>query len=173
MDVSNFAEIESGIEISGIVYPSVEHAYQAHKFIPSDRHRFSVNGEFLSGKTRGTNASMKYMGLYAKRASMKYKSLKLTPIDKKSFQEHNIKLMYSLLSIKFRKEQFKSMLLSTKDEYLLEIPAFEGRLHTSDMEWQDCQQRTLWTQRSGKSIDACSIRDQKRIEIIIIATTTG
>lgn len=41
--LSNFTWITDGIVVDGIMYPSVEHAYQAQKFI--EKERFSVDGD--------------------------------------------------------------------------------------------------------------------------------
>ena len=43
--LSNFTFIEGGIEYDGIIYPSVEHAFQAQKYIKEQRIRFSINGD--------------------------------------------------------------------------------------------------------------------------------
>ena len=37
--LSNFAFVDEGIEYDGIIYPSVEHAFQAQKYIKSQRYR--------------------------------------------------------------------------------------------------------------------------------------
>ena len=44
--LSNLAVVLSGVEYNGIVYPSVEHAFQAQKFHESVRHLFSTTGVF-------------------------------------------------------------------------------------------------------------------------------
>ena len=43
--LSNLNHIKDTIEYDDIIYNSVEHAYQAQKFIKSQRERFSINGD--------------------------------------------------------------------------------------------------------------------------------
>lgn len=43
--LSNFAYISRGITYKGLTYYSVEHAYQAQKYIPEQRERFSIEGD--------------------------------------------------------------------------------------------------------------------------------
>ena len=43
--LSNLNEINDGIEYDNIIYPSVEQAYQAQKFIKKQRNRFSIEGD--------------------------------------------------------------------------------------------------------------------------------
>jgi hypothetical protein len=43
--MSNFNHIKSAIIFNGLKYYSTEHAFQAQKYIESDRYRFSVNGD--------------------------------------------------------------------------------------------------------------------------------
>ena len=43
--LSNFANINEGIELDGLIYPSSEHMFQSQKFIIEDRLRFSVGGD--------------------------------------------------------------------------------------------------------------------------------
>ena len=60
--LSNFAEVESGITYQGIVYPTVEHAYQAQKFLPECRPLFSLTGMYGNPTDhfdRGWNAYFK------------------------------------------------------------------------------------------------------------------
>ena len=42
--LSNYAVVESGVRYEGLVYPSVEHAFQAQKYRPESRPAFSVTG---------------------------------------------------------------------------------------------------------------------------------
>ena len=87
---SNFFPIK--IEYEGLTYPSVEHAYQAGKLINNeDRKLFLI---MSAGQ--------------AKRNWKKYKTYNLT-------EEFRLNLMYQLLSIKFNREPFKSLLIATKD----------------------------------------------------------
>jgi len=44
--LSNLAVVESGVTFKGIVYPTIEHAFQAQKFEKGDRPKFSVTGLF-------------------------------------------------------------------------------------------------------------------------------
>ena len=44
-NLSNLALISDGIEYDGKIYPSTEHAFQAQKYIESQRDRFSIRGD--------------------------------------------------------------------------------------------------------------------------------
>ena len=93
--LSNFFPIK--IEYDGIVYPSVENAYQAGKLInKKDR-------EVFIGITPGK----------AKRLWRNYPTYNLT-------EEFRLNLMYQLLSIKFNQEPFKTQLINTGDCYIQE-----------------------------------------------------
>ena len=93
--LSNFFPIK--IEYDGIVYPSVENAYQAGKLInKKDREMFI---DITPGQ--------------AKRLWRNYPTYNLT-------EEFRLNLMYQLLSIKFNQEPFKSLLCATGDCYIQE-----------------------------------------------------
>ena len=93
--LSNFFPIK--IEYDGIVYPSVENAYQAGKLInKKDRELFI---DITPGK--------------AKRLWRNYQTYNLT-------EEFRLNLMYQLLSIKFNQEPFKTQLIATGDCYIQE-----------------------------------------------------
>ena len=93
--LSNFFPIK--IEYDGLVYPSVEHAYQAGKLINiEDRKLFLV---MSAGQ--------------AKRLWRNYQSYNLT-------EEFRLNLMYQLLSIKFNQEPFKSLLIATNNCNIIE-----------------------------------------------------
>lgn len=93
--LSNFFPIK--IEYDGIVYPSVENAYQAGKLInKKDREMFI---DITPGK--------------AKRLWRNYQTYNLT-------EEFRLNLMYQLLSIKFNQEPFKTQLINTGDCYIQE-----------------------------------------------------
>jgi predicted NAD-dependent protein-ADP-ribosyltransferase YbiA (DUF1768 family) len=44
--LSNLARVEEGIEIGGVRYPSVEHAYQSLKFPRDQKHLLACHGQF-------------------------------------------------------------------------------------------------------------------------------
>ena len=93
--LSNFFPIK--IEYDGIVYPSIENAYQAGKLInKKDREMFI---DITPGK--------------AKKLWRNYPTYNLT-------EEFRLNLMYQLLSIKFNQEPFKSLLIATKDCNIIE-----------------------------------------------------
>ena len=93
--LSNFFPIK--IEYDGIVYPSVENAYQAGKLInKKDRELFI---DITPAK--------------AKRLWRNYQTYNLT-------EEFRLNLMYQLLSIKFNQEPFKTQLINTGDCYIQE-----------------------------------------------------
>lgn len=93
--LSNFFPIK--IEYDGIVYPSVENAYQAGKLInKKDREMFI---DITPGK--------------AKKLWRNYPTYNLT-------EEFRLNLMYQLLSIKFNQEPFKSLLIATDNCNIIE-----------------------------------------------------
>ena len=93
--LSNFFPVQ--IEYEGLIYPSVEHAYQAGKLINiEDRKLFLI---MSAGQ--------------AKKLWRNYPTYNLT-------EEFRLNLMYQLLSIKFNQEPFKSLLIATGDCYIQE-----------------------------------------------------
>ena len=88
--LSNFFPIK--IEHDGIIYPSVENAYQAGKLINRKDREMFIN--ITPGQ--------------AKKLWRNYPTYNLT-------EEFRLNLMYQLLSIKFNQEPFKSLLIATGD----------------------------------------------------------
>ena len=106
--LSNFFPVQ--IEYEGIVYTSVENAYQAGKLInKKDR-------EVFIGITPGK----------AKRLWRNYPTYNLT-------EEFRLNLMYQLLSIKFNQEPFKSLLCATGDCYIQEGNRFGDEFYGVDL----------------------------------------
>lgn len=93
--LSNFFPIK--IEYDGIVYPSVENAYQAGKLINRKDREMFIN--ITPGQ--------------AKRLWRNYPTYNLT-------EEFRLNLMYQLLSIKFNQEPFKSLLIATDNCNIIE-----------------------------------------------------
>lgn len=131
--LSNFAHIKEGIKVDGLVFPSSEHAFQSFKYIESDRKRFSIDGDLgkLSGfelvydKKEAEKKKEWWMkkgniGIIAKMATNEKigKKLGLKRIDNfKSTDE----LWMKILKEKYANSEFKSILLNTKNHYLLEF----------------------------------------------------
>ena len=131
--ISNFAFIEEGIEYEGLLYPSIEHAFQAQKYIHSHRFRFSIQGDL--GSWSGLNLvfspkdySKKYkywskknnIGVIAKRATQKRIGKQLGLEIDPDFKR-NDELWISLLKKKYSIKKFYDLLTSTDDLYLLEF----------------------------------------------------
>ena len=128
-NLSNLSIIREGIDYNGIKYPSTEHAYQAQKFIESDRKRFSLDGDLgnLSGFALvGANEQQwmkKYnIGIIAKMASSdkNIKKLKLTK-DPAFDVNKNYDIWIKILREKYKLEWFKEILIGTGNAYLLEF----------------------------------------------------
>ena len=131
--LSNFTFIEEGIEYEGLLYPSIEHAFQAQKYIHSHRSRFSIHGDL--GSWSGLNLvfspndySKKYqfwskknnIGVIAKRATQKKIGIQLGLEIDPDFQR-NDELWITLLKKKFSIKKYHDLLKSTNDLYLLEF----------------------------------------------------
>ena len=132
--LSNLAEIKDTIEYNGLIYKSVEHAFQAQLFIENDRKRFSKGGDLGSWdglkyffKPEELDKKLKYwskkfnIGIVAKMASNKkyHKKLKLTSImtDKQT----TFNLWFDILIKKYTIEFYRDILLDTKNSYLCEF----------------------------------------------------
>lgn len=132
--LSNFAYIKDGIEIDGLIYPSTEHAFQAQKFIDEDKKRFSITGDIgdidkgfsLMYPPKEVEDKKKFwmkkgnIGILAKMAVAddKIKKFKLRKVPYfKSSDENWMKI----LDKKYDHKEFKDILLSTGDNYLLEF----------------------------------------------------
>jgi len=132
--LSNLAEIKNTIEYNGLIYNSVEHAFQAQLFNESDRIRFSKDGDLGSWdglkyffKPDEIDKKFKYwskkfnIGIVAKMASNKkyHKKLKLTPI--KTDRESTFNLWFGILIKKYKIQFYRDILLKTNDHYLCEF----------------------------------------------------
>lgn len=135
--LSNFAYIKDGIEVDGIVYPSTEHAFQAQKFIQKDRQRFSTSGDIGKistgfrlvypkeskvevDKKRDFWMKKENIGILAKMASDEEmsKKLGLTRVDNfLSSDEQWMKILRAKYSVK----EFRDILMSTDNHYILEF----------------------------------------------------
>src|SRR6478752_2759901 len=106
--LSNFYPVE--IDYNFIVYPSVEHAYQASKTY-SVRHKLMIADTPRPGD--------------AKRLG---KTLEIA----KGWEEHKLTIMYDLNKLKFTQLAFKPRLLATGDAELVETNAW------GDIFWGEC-----------------------------------
>jgi len=94
--LSNFYPVQ--IEVEGLSYPSVEHAYQASKCNNSeDKQRILACVSAGDAKRIGRTVTLK-----------------------PGFEEEKLAVMENLLRIKFKNEPLKTMLLSTGSEELAE-----------------------------------------------------
>jgi predicted NAD-dependent protein-ADP-ribosyltransferase YbiA (DUF1768 family) len=97
--LSNFALIPGGINYEGHLYPSSEHAFQSQKYIDTQRHRFSINGDLstwdglqLVYKLEEYDKKYKYwskknnIGIVAKMATNKKIGQKLELIRNENFE---------------------------------------------------------------------------------------
>jgi predicted NAD-dependent protein-ADP-ribosyltransferase YbiA (DUF1768 family) len=147
--LSNFAQIKEGIDVDGIVYPSTEHAFQAQKFIPEDRKRFSTTGDIGKASTgfklvypkegkaevekkRDFWMKKENIGILAKMASDEEMSKKLGLTRVKNFLSSD-ELWMKILRAKYSVKEFKDILLSTDDHYILEFEkSAKRRAETGD-----------------------------------------
>lgn len=105
--LSNFVDCE--VVLDGIIYPSVENAYQASKFtLDSERVPFTQISSSIA-KRKGKEAKL--------------------PDDWKQLR---LKVMYDLLSQKFSQQKFYYLLQGTKDAHLEEVN------HWGDIFWGTC-----------------------------------
>lgn len=130
---SNFSLIEEGIMYDDLLYYSTEHAFQSQKYIKEQRYRFSVNGDLgnvESGfklvfgddykKKKEYWMKKNNIGIIAKMATKENIGEKLGLIRVDDFVS-NHKLWLNILSSKFNITEYKNLLLSTNDTYLLEF----------------------------------------------------
>ena len=132
--LSNLAEIKDSIEYNGLIYNSVEHAFQSQLFIESDRIRFSIDGDLGSWhglkyffKPEELDKKFKYwnkkynIGIVAKMASNKkyHKKLKLTSI--KTDKQTTFNLWFGILIKKYTIQFYRDILLDTNNHYLCEF----------------------------------------------------
>tara|TARA_B100000768_G_scaffold161252_1_gene161230 strand:+ start:622 stop:1158 length:537 start_codon:yes stop_codon:yes gene_type:complete len=124
--LSNFANIEGGIELDGLIYPSSEHMYQSQKFV--DKKRFSVEGDLgiwsgfglVSDKTMDYWKKKDNIGIIAKMATSKKMILKLGLIKIDGFQ-YTDELWNTILTKKYEVKEFEEILKKTEGLYLLEF----------------------------------------------------
>jgi len=145
--LSNFAWVQEGFVFEGLKYPSSEHAFQARRFIESDRARFSSGGDLgnLSGfqLVYGDEWESKQafwmkkgnIGILAKMASNPAVSKKigLTPITG-SFNSTD-ELWIGILSQKFSVPKFREVLKKTDQKYLLEFDRSAAKNKDSPPYW--------------------------------------
>lgn len=142
--LSNFAFISSGIEVDGEIYPSIEHAFQANKYIKEQRPRFSINGDLgswdgikLVVKDGEDEGKLKYwgkknnIGYIAKMATSKKIGVKLGLIRDDNYRPTD-ELWIKLLTKKYSIKEFGDILKSTDDIYLLE---FDNRARRNNSFW--------------------------------------
>jgi predicted NAD-dependent protein-ADP-ribosyltransferase YbiA (DUF1768 family) len=139
--LSNFYHVKENIKYDGILYPTTEHAFQAQKYIPEQRIRFSIQGD-LGQIDSGFNLvfnvqdvdkkkifwMQKHMfGVVAKMATDEKRGKKLGLTRNKDFQSTD-KLWIDILSKKYEIEEYKDLLKSTGNKYLLEFSKSAKRL---------------------------------------------
>lgn len=103
--LSNFFQKMSPIEIDGIQYPTVEHAYQASKTLNRDHRRIISKLETPALAKRAGN-SRGYNGLVIEL--------------RQDWQQVKIDVMSQCLIRKFEQPELKRMLLNTGESYLAE-----------------------------------------------------
>ena len=126
--MSNFNHIKSGIIFNGLKYYSIEHAFQAQKYIESDRYRFSVNGDLgtWDGFKLVNNKDINYwkkkdnIGIIAKMATNIKIGKKLGLTINPNFNS-TIDLWIDILLLKYNKPEYKNIILNTGHLYLLEF----------------------------------------------------
>ena len=126
--MSNFNHIKDGIYFRGLKFNSTEHAFQAQKYILEDRIRFSVDGDlggwdgFKLVNDKDVNFWKKKdnIGIVAKMATDKKRGIKLGLRRNKDF-ESTMDLWIEILLLKYKKPEYKKILLSTNNLYLLEF----------------------------------------------------
>ena len=143
-DLSNFVLIPDGIEYDGIIYPSIEHAFQAQKYIQKQRIQFSIKGDL--GSWTGLNLvcppteyekKYKYwskknnIGIIAKMATNEKIGKKLGLIRDDNFKSTD-ELWINLLTKKYSIKFFRDLLKSTNDVYLLE---YDNRARKNGSFW--------------------------------------
>lgn len=134
-NLSNFVMIPDGIEFEDEIYPSIEHAFQAQKYIKDQRKRFSTIGDlgtwegiysvFVLKNMDDYEKKYKYwsqknnIGIIAKMATNIKIGKKLNLIRDPNFESTD-ELWLKLLEKKYSIKYFGDILKSTNDIYLLE-----------------------------------------------------
>jgi len=145
-ELSNLTHIPDGIEINGIKYASIEHAFQSLKYIEEQRSRFSVDGDLggwdgLRLVVKPSEFDKKYkfwskknnIGIGAKIATNKKIGEKLGLIRDANFKSTD-ELWIKILKKKYSIDYFSNLLKSTGDIYLLE---FDRHAKNRDSFWGD------------------------------------
>ena len=132
-ELGNFALINDGIEIDSLIYPSIEHAYQAQTFIPEHRHRFTTDGDLGDENTgfnlvfdnaddvkkKWINKKRNNIGIIANKTADQDVVLSLGLTKLPSFLASN-DLWLDILRKKFNLQYFKNLLVKTENKYLLD-----------------------------------------------------
>ena len=139
--LSNFALIKDGIEFDGLIFYSVEHAFQAQKYIKEQRIRFSIEGDlgnidsgfklvFGDEWEKKKNFWMKKdnIGIIAKMSTNIKIGKKLGLIRDINFSSTN-ELWIELLTLKFNIIEFNNILKNTTNKYLLEFDRGAKRMY--------------------------------------------
>jgi predicted NAD-dependent protein-ADP-ribosyltransferase YbiA (DUF1768 family) len=134
--LSNFALINEGILFDGLTFCSTEHAFQAQKYIKEQRFRFSINGDL--GNVNNLNSSFEFVfgnnwekkkkfwmkknniGIIAKMATNIKIGKRLGLIRDINFISTD-ELWMELLTLKYNINEFKIILQSIGNKYLLEF----------------------------------------------------
>lgn|SRR5574343_250905 len=95
--LSNFQYVD--VILDGIIYPSVEHAYQSAKSDNSEWKQTCSNRNNSSGKIKKLSRTVKLQT---------------------DWDEIKNQIMFELLKQKFKQEPFKTLLLETTDFYIRE-----------------------------------------------------
>lgn len=127
--LSNFYYIKEGINYKGLIFPSIEHAYQSTRLINNDdKIDFTIKGKYgnidgfkiLFNKDEYINKQIYWMkknniGILAKMAIKQY--------DKSKLNNNNMSKdeWVKILMLKFKIPEFKDLLLSTNDKILYEF----------------------------------------------------
>lgn len=132
-NLSNFAYIHGGIEYNGLVYISIEHAFQAQKYIQEQRFRFSIDGDLgnwdgLKLVCKQGDYDKKYtywnkknnIGIIAKMATNEKIGKKLGLIRNPDFISTD-EIWMKILEKKYAIKYFKDLLKLSDDIYLLEF----------------------------------------------------
>ena len=132
--LSNFAFISDGLNVFGEIYISSEHAFQSRKYLDEDKGKFNSEGIFSNvregfitvfSEEEADNKKNYWLGkgnvgILAKMATNEKVGKRLGLKRDFSFKS-TYQLWEEILLAKFRKEEFKKLLLSTGDSYLLEF----------------------------------------------------
>ena len=126
---SNFHYVKEGIKYNGLIYPSVEHAYQASKFNnEEDKKDFTMTGKYgtpegfkLVYKPNEWKNKQNYwmkkgnIGILAKMGWQKY------PKDHYTYKELNDTEWLKILRAKYEIPEYRDLLLSTGDKIIYEF----------------------------------------------------